>query len=59
VVLIGAAGVGKTRLVNAFRDWAMLDAPETEVWLGKAFETGGRLAFQPVVEALRLRLGSG
>jgi DNA-binding SARP family transcriptional activator/tetratricopeptide (TPR) repeat protein len=56
VVLIGAAGVGKTRLVNAFKEWALLDTPETEVWQGKAFETGGRLAFQPVVEALRIRL---
>jgi len=56
VVLIGAAGVGKTRLVNAFKEWALLDSPETEVWQGKAFETGGRLAFQPVVEAFRIRL---
>jgi DNA-binding SARP family transcriptional activator/predicted ATPase len=56
VVLIGAAGVGKTRLVNAFKEWALLDVPETEVWQGQAFETGGRLAFQPVVEALRIRL---
>jgi DNA-binding SARP family transcriptional activator/predicted ATPase len=56
VVLIGAAGVGKTRLVNAFKEWALLDAPETEIWQGQAFETGGRLAFQPVVDALRLRL---
>jgi DNA-binding SARP family transcriptional activator/tetratricopeptide (TPR) repeat protein len=56
VVLIGAAGVGKTRLVNAFRDWALIDSPETEIWQGRAFETGGRLAFQPVVEALRIRL---
>jgi len=56
VVLIGAAGVGKTRLVSAFKEWALLDTPETEVWQGKAFETGGRLAFQPVVEALRIRL---
>ena len=56
VILVGAAGVGKTRLLNAFRDWALLDSPEIEVWQGKAFETGGRLAFQPVVEALRIRL---
>ncbi len=56
VVLIGATGVGKTRLLNAFRDWALLDSPETEVWQGLAFEMGGRLAFQPVVEALRIRL---
>ncbi|NJC97635.1 MAG: hypothetical protein FIB03_15085 [Anaerolineae bacterium] len=56
VVLIGAAGAGKTRLANAFEDWALLDTPETEVWRGQAFETGGRLAFQPVIEALRIRL---
>ena len=56
VVLIGAAGVGKTRLLNAFKEWALLDAPETGIWQGQAFETGGRLAFQPVVEALRIRL---
>jgi len=56
VVLIGAAGVGKTSLVDAFKDWALLDTPETEVWQGQAFETGGRLAYQPVVEAFRIRL---
>jgi len=56
VILIGAAGVGKTRLVNAFKDWALLDTPETEIWQGQAYETGGRLAFQPVIEALRIRL---
>jgi DNA-binding SARP family transcriptional activator/predicted ATPase len=56
VVLIGAAGVGKTSLVKAFKEWTLLDSPESEVWQGQAFETGGRLAFQPVVEALRLRL---
>ena len=56
VILIGAAGVGKTRLVNTFKEWALLDTPETEVWQGKVFETGGRLAYQPVVEALRIRL---
>ncbi|MGD8406288.1 MAG: BTAD domain-containing putative transcriptional regulator, partial [Anaerolineales bacterium] len=34
VILIGAAGVGKTRLVSAFKEWALLDSPETEVWQG-------------------------
>ena len=56
VVLIGAAGAGETRLVNTFKEWVLLDASETEVWQGQAFETGGQLAFQPVVEALRIRL---
>jgi hypothetical protein len=56
VALIGLAGVGKTRLVDAFLDWAMLDTPQVETWQGRAYERGGRLAYQPVVEALRLRL---
>ncbi|MGD8855507.1 MAG: AAA family ATPase, partial [Chloroflexota bacterium] len=56
VVLIGAAGVGKTRLVSAFQEWARLDHPEIELWQGRAFETGGRLAYQSVVEAMRQRL---
>jgi DNA-binding SARP family transcriptional activator/tetratricopeptide (TPR) repeat protein len=53
VALVGAAGVGKTRLISAFRQWLGLETPEAEVWQGRAFETGGRLAYQPVVEALR------
>ena len=56
VALIGAVGAGKTRLISAFQAWANLDSPEVEFWLGRAFESGGRLAYQPVVEALRPRL---
>ena len=56
MVLIGAAGSGKTRLVSTFQEWAMLDSPGAAVWQGRAFETGGRLAYQPVVEALRSQL---
>jgi DNA-binding SARP family transcriptional activator len=56
VALIGAAGVGKTRLVSAFQEWLLLDEPQSEVWQGRAFEAGGRLAYQPVVDALRPRL---
>lgn len=56
VAIIGAAGAGKTRLVSAFQEWAMLESPQGAVWQGRAFQTGGRLAYQPVVEALRRRL---
>jgi predicted ATPase len=56
VALVGAAGVGKTRLLGAFREWLILDSPEVEIWDGRAFEMGGRLPYQPVIEALRLRL---
>ncbi|MDX1415301.1 MAG: AAA family ATPase [Candidatus Promineifilaceae bacterium] len=56
MTVIGAAGSGKTRLINAFQEWVRVDSPEAEIWQGRAFETGGRLAYQPVVEALRARL---
>ena len=56
LAVIGAAGSGKTRLVSAFQEWVMLESPEADVWQGRAFETGGRLAYQPVVEALRSSL---
>ncbi|HEX6302796.1 MAG TPA: BTAD domain-containing putative transcriptional regulator, partial [Anaerolineales bacterium] len=56
VAVVGAAGVGKTRLLGAFREWVALDSPAVEIWDGRAFETGGRLPYQPVIEALRARL---
>ncbi|MFN2188633.1 MAG: AAA family ATPase [Candidatus Promineifilaceae bacterium] len=56
VAVLGAAGSGKTRLVSAFQEWVLLDSPEVELWQGRTFETGGRLAYQPVIEALRLRV---
>ncbi|MGD8806621.1 MAG: AAA family ATPase [Chloroflexota bacterium] len=56
VAVLGAAGSGKTRLVSAFQEWVSLESPGAEFWQGRAFETGGRLAYQPVVEALRLRV---
>ncbi|MEJ2555115.1 MAG: AAA family ATPase, partial [Anaerolineae bacterium] len=56
VTIIGAAGVGKTRLINAFQEWVVLDSPGVEMWQGRAFEMGGRLPYQPVIEAMRVRL---
>ena len=54
VVLLGEAGIGKTRLATAFLGWAT--AQGTDVLAGRAFEAGGRLPYQPLVEALRSRL---
>lgn len=54
--VIGAGGVGKTRLVQAFLEWAALDTPNVDVCQGRCFEMGGRLPYEPVIEALRLRL---
>jgi predicted ATPase/DNA-binding SARP family transcriptional activator len=54
VLLVGEAGIGKTRLANELIAWAW--AQGTEVLRGRAFELGGRLPYQPLVVALRERL---
>ncbi len=54
VLLVGEAGIGKTRLASEFVAWAR--AQGAEVLSGQAFEMGGRLPYQPLVEALRPRL---
>jgi len=52
--LTGEAGIGKTRLATEFLNWAV--AQGADVLQGRAFEAGGRLPYQPLVEALRGRL---
>ncbi len=54
VLLLGEAGIGKTRLASEFVAWAR--AQGAGVLSGQAFEMGGRLPYQPLVEALRPRL---
>jgi len=54
VIIRGEAGIGKTRLAQEMLGWAV--AQGAEVLQGKAFETGGRLPYQPVIKALRPRL---
>ncbi len=55
VVLVeGEPGIGKTRLVTEFLAWAA--AQDADTLAGRAFETGGRLPYQPLVEALRPRI---
>lgn len=55
-LVVGAGGVGKTRLVQSFLEWAVVDTPGVDTWQGRAFEMGGNLAYEPLVEALRPRL---
>ncbi len=54
VLVEGEAGIGKTRLAHDFGSWAR--AQGADVLSGQAFEMGGRLPYQPLVEALRQRL---
>ena len=54
VFLEGEAGIGKTRLATEFLAWAAVEG--ADVLQGRAFETGGHLPYQPVIEALRQRI---
>jgi predicted ATPase/DNA-binding SARP family transcriptional activator len=54
VLVVGEAGIGKTRLADEFVAWSR--AQGAEALRGHAFEMGGRLPYQPLVEALRERL---
>jgi len=54
MLLVGEAGIGKTRLATALVAWAR--AQGAQVMVGHALEMGGRLPYQPLVEALRERL---
>src|SRR5207253_74451 len=54
VLVMGEAGIGKTRLTSEFVAWGR--AQGAEVLVGHVFEMGGRLPYQPLVEALRERL---
>ena len=51
VVLRGELGIGKTRLSRAFMAWAV--AQGADALEGRAFESGSRMSYQPLVEAFR------
>ncbi|MBI1878425.1 MAG: AAA family ATPase [Chloroflexi bacterium] len=53
-VIEGEAGIGKTRLAAEFLNWLAFQG--ADILRGRAFEAGGRLTYQPVVEAVRERL---
>ena len=50
----GEAGIGKSRLAMEFLVWAT--AQGADILRGRAFEAGGRLPYQPLIEALRWRV---
>lgn len=54
LTLHGEAGIGKTRLATEFLAWCR--AQGAEVIEARAFESRSQMPFQPLVEALRLRL---
>jgi predicted ATPase/DNA-binding SARP family transcriptional activator len=57
VTMEGEPGIGKTRLAKEFLSWAR--AQGATVLEGRAFETSGRLPYQPLVEAIRDAPASG
>src|SRR5712692_4851323 len=54
VLLEGEVGIGKTRLASEFLAWAEMEG--ADVLQGQAFEAGGQLPYQPLIEALRPRI---
>lgn len=54
VVLSGESGIGKTRLSEEFLRWAGTEG--ADILRGRAFEIGGRLPYQPVIDALGKRV---
>jgi DNA-binding SARP family transcriptional activator/tetratricopeptide (TPR) repeat protein len=50
----GEAGIGKSRLVDAFTQWAQVHG--SDVAIGHAFELSGRVPYHPFSELLRERL---
>jgi DNA-binding SARP family transcriptional activator len=57
VVLRGEAGIGKTRLAEAFL--ARSVSQGANVLQGRAFESGSHMSYQPLIEALRPLLDRG
>ena len=51
VVIRGEIGIGKTRLASEFLNWA--DAQGAKTLRGRAFESGSRTVYLPLVEAIR------
>jgi DNA-binding SARP family transcriptional activator len=54
VLVQGEAGMGKSRLVEAFLQWGKVQG--ADVALGHAYELSGRLPYQPLMELLQQRL---
>ncbi len=54
VLVVGEAGIGKTRLATEWVAWAR--AQGADIMRAHALEMGRRLPYQPLVEALRERL---
>ncbi len=54
VALLGEAGIGKTRLVQNFLEWAATQG--ADILRGRAFETSEGLSYQALTHLLRQRL---
>lgn len=54
IVLVGHAGVGKTRLASEFLAWS--EAQGSDLLRGRSFESGQQLPYQLLIDALRPRV---
>lgn len=54
VIVSGESGIGKTRLANEFLNWAGTE--HADILRGRAYEAGGSLPYQPIIDALRERV---
>ena len=57
VLLKGESGIGKTRLINEFLNWAQTQG--ADVLAGQTLQTGEQLPYQPLIDALRRRMAHG
>ena len=54
ITVVGQAGIGKTRLVQQFVNWVIIQGGE--VLNGRSFETSAGLSYQPLIHLFRPRL---
>lgn len=54
VIVSGESGIGKTRLANEFLSWAGTE--HADILRGRAYEAGGSLPYQPIIDALCARV---
>ena len=50
--------MGKSELATSFLNWAALEPSQSDIVRGRAFEMGGHLPYQPLLDGIRTRLNA-